>query len=362
MKRASIYLFTIAAALLLMGQGCLQIPTGEEEIVTTGPAGMFVSTDKGENWQAISALPEADGVKSLAGVSVYRLDDDPQDPKAIYWGSRGSGLLFSYDDGRTWRRAAVPLNTGFIYSVAVHPKDKCTLFATTGLFVYKTDDCARSWQEVHREDRADARVDSIFIDSFGDHTVFLTKANGELLSSSDGGSSWTVVQRFGTAIGLLEADAVRQNTLYLATRKKGLYRSDDGGKTWVNLFEQLRVYPGATEYRRLFVHPTKEGVLYWISTYGILKSTDRGDSWRPYTLITSPGSADIFGFDINRNNDKEMYYTAMVGGRSTFYKTEDDGKTWSTKRLPSGQIPAVLRVHPVNANIIYVGFAIPPQQ
>lgn len=362
MKRASIYLFTIAAALLLMGQGCLQIPTGEEEIVTTGPAGMFASTDKGENWQSISLLPEADGVKNLAAVSVYRLADDPQDPKAIYWASRDGGLLFTYDDGRTWRRAAAPLNAGFIYSVAVHPADKCVIFATTGSYVYKSADCARSWQEVHREDRGAARVAMLAFDPFGDHDIFMVKLNGDFLKSEDEGASWTVIQRFRAQLERLEPDPTRAGAWYVSSRSSGLYRSDDGGATWKNLLDPLKAYPGATEYRRILVHPKKQGTLYWISTYGILKSADRGESWKPYTLITSPGSADIFGFAINPNNDKEMYYTAMVGGRSTFYKTEDDGATWSTRKLPSGQIPVTLRVHPENGNIIYAGFMIPPQQ
>jgi photosystem II stability/assembly factor-like uncharacterized protein len=65
---------------------------------------------------------------------------------------------------------------------------------------------------------------------------------------------------------------------------------------------------------------------------------------------------------VNPQNDNEIYYTATIGDRSTFYKTLDGGKNWITKKLPSGQIPVYLRVHKKNASVLFLGFTSLPKK
>jgi photosystem II stability/assembly factor-like uncharacterized protein len=149
--------------------------------------------------------------------------------------------------------------------------------------------------------------------------------------------------------------------MYVATKEDGLYRTQDGGTTWEQLNKNLKEYSKALQYRRFYVHPTKSNIIYWISTYGILISTDSGTTWNPMPLITSPGSVDIYGFAINPNNDKEIYYTSTLKGRSTFYKTLDGGENWVTEKLPSNQIPTLVYVHPEKGDLVYVGFTVPPK-
>lgn len=359
--KKSFLLFTVfASAILFMGQGCISVGGGSAG--TTGPAGMFASIDKGDSWQQISLLPQADGVKTLSDVSVYRMATDPGDPGAIYWSSRAEGMFFSYSDGKTWQQPAAPLNTGFIYSVAVSPENKCLIYATNGAIVYRSDDCNRSWKETYRESGADDRVVSLAFNPFSPHQIFMGKSSGDLLQSFNSGVSWNVVNRFGKRVDAIAADLLQERVLYVATRSAGLYRSRDGGVTWDNLVNTLSQFPGALEFRRFYMHPTRKDTIYWISTYGILVSADGGDNWTPMDLINPPGSANVYAFAINPKNDKEIYYTATVNNRSTFYQSTDGGKNWITKKLPTGQIPTALRVHPVKDNIVYIGFTIPPKE
>lgn len=345
-------------ALLLGGAGCISFSSNKSG--TTGPAGMFLSSDKGESWQQISLLPKADGIQVLSGVSVFRLAIDPQDPKALYWTSRAEGFYYSYDSGVTWRQPAAPMNAGFIYSIAVNPEDKCTIYATNGAIVYRSDDCSRSWKDVYRESSASDHVSALAFNPFSPHQIFLAKTSGDLLLSYDSGISWNVVHRFGTRLEHLIMDPLQDKVLYLATRQQGMYRSRDGGLTWDTIAEKLKEYPGGLEFRRLYAHPAKKGVLYWISTYGILVSEDSGDTWKPMNLINPPGSVDIYAFAVNPQNDKELYYTATVSERSTFYRSTDGGKNWITKKLPTDQRPTALFVDPKNADRLYIGFTIPP--
>lgn len=359
MKKKISLLGMLALSLLIMGQGCVSLSPSAG---AGSAAGVFVSTDNGETWQPLSALPEPDGVQSLADVSVYRFVNDPEDSRALYWLSRERGMFYSYNEGRLWRTVEGPLASGFVYALAVHPGDKCTLIATSGSEVYQSTDCSRSWQEIYRESRTDVRVASLAYSPFAPYVMYLAESNGDLLASRDSGNSWQVVKRFEAPLVQVEVDPFHENLIYVASRANGLYRSGDGGKTWAELKTTMSDFSGALEYRRFLVHPGKTDVLYWISTFGVLVSNDRGDNWKSIDLITPPGSAQIYGFAINAENDNEMYYTATINNRSTFYKSVDGGKHWTTNKLPSGYVPTALRVHPERSNVLYLGFTIPPKE
>lgn len=354
-------LFILGALVLFTGAGCVSLGGGQS---TSGAAGLYVSTDKGENWKSLAALPEADGVKSIADANVYRLYEDPQDPQALYLATRAQGMYYSYDDGRTWQRPKdANLQAGFIYSIAVHPKDKCTVYVTNGVQVFRSNDCSRSYEEVYRESRNGIVIQSLRFATSEPYSLYMGESNGDLLQSLDGGKSWTVMNRFANQLVHVETSRLQPGVMYVVTRDQGLHRSTDGGQTWTPLTEKLSEYSGALEYRGFVMHPTKPGVIYWLSTYGVLYSTDSGDSWKPIELITPPGSVYIYAFAVNPRNDQEIYYTATLTDftRSTFYRSIDGGKNWTTKKVPSGQVPIVMRAHP-DQDYLYLGFAIPPKK
>jgi len=361
MQRTFSKVFFILGLLVFLGAGCLSLE--EEAPPTTGPGGMFVSVDKGDTWRSVSKVPRTEGVADFSSASVFRIIEDPQDSSAMYWASRNNGMLFTYDDAKTWQQPVAPMNKGFVYSVAVHPTDKCTIFATNGKFVYKSIDCNRTWEEVYRESRG-TRVNSVAFNPFPPHQTYIAIANGDIIMSADLGTSWSTIQRFKKRSKVIDlfVDQFLEGHMYVVTREAGIQITKDGGETWESTAEEFKKFSKANEYRRFVMHPTKGGVLYWMSTYGILVSQDAGVTWEPMELITAPGSVSIYAFAVNPQNDLEMYYTATQGNNSTLYRTVDGGKTWITKRLPSGQIPTVMRVHPETPDWIYVGFTIPPEE
>lgn len=358
MKRFFAISTLIMAALVFGGASCISFGGG----AATGPVGMFISTDKGESWKTLSAWPTLQGVKSLNQVSVYRLVPDPQDPKTLYWLSREQGLFYTYNSGLSWQHPeSGAFSSGYVYSLIVHPFTRCTLYGTNGVQIFQTVDCGREWLEVYRESRSDVTVAGLTFNPYRPYQIFAAMSNGDILQSGDAGYGWSVVTRLGGNVLVISADTHDENVLYVATRAGGLFRSTDAGYSWKSLKSTMDAYPGSSEFRRLVVHPNKSGVLYWISTYGILVSTDRGDTWRDIKLITPPGSAQIYGFGVNPNNDKEMYYTATINNRSTFYRTEDGGTIWITKKLPSNQVPTLIYVSPTDGNTLYMGFSPIPQ-
>ncbi|MBI2990150.1 MAG: hypothetical protein HYY51_03110 [Candidatus Magasanikbacteria bacterium] len=357
MKHTHISVLMILSALLLVGQGC--VLGGGSGPSTSGPAGIFASTNAGEDWQSVSFVPTVFGVRNVSGLSVFRLVEDPHDSKTLYWLTRDSGLLYSYDDGKSWQQSVEPFNTGFVYSLNVHPESPCTLVASNGRQIFRSIDCSRSWKEIYREGRPEVVIRSVAHDPFPPYDIYALGDNGDLIKSLDKGLSWNSVIRLEIKALSVVFDAKRQGLLYISTRDRGLYRSLTGGSTWVDLSDKLGVFPGALEYRSFIVYPTEANHIYWVSKYGVLVSKNAGEDWEAIELITPPGGVSIYGFAVNPRNEKEIYYTGTVGVKSTFYRTLDGGRNWVTKRLPSNQIPTILRAHPDQPGWLYMGFTIP---
>ncbi len=350
----------VQAALVLVGASCVSFSGSANKKTATTGGGFYLSKDNGETWKPIVTMPTAAGVKSLAGVSVYGLVEDPNDTKAMYWLTRDNGLLYSYDDGTTWTQSVAPLNTGFVYSIAINPRDNCTIFATNGRQILRTTDCNRTWKEVYRESVTSRFFKSLAINPLPPYELFALSNSGTMLKSLDNGESWQIAHTFSEGTEKIVFDRNKKGLAYVATKSSGLLRSEDSGKTWVSLSPKLKPFTGSSQYRRLYVHPQKGGQLYWISKFGILVSKNGGEDWDAINLITPPGGSPIYAFGVNPKNDNEIYYTSTASTRSTFYKTTDGGKTWVTRKMPSAQVPATMRVHPENNSWIYLGFTIPP--
>lgn len=349
-------LFALVAGILLTGASCIQLGG-----TPAGTMGVFRSNDKGDTWASASAVPTAQGVKSISGVNVFRLHTDPSDPNAIYLASRGQGLEYTYDYGASWRVVDV-LGGKFIYGLAVDPANKCTIYVTDGANIYKTTDCSRTWKLIYSEQRPDQRFVSLAIDFGNSKLIYGGITGGDVLVSNDAGLSWRVVKRFGFELQFLATDPSTPKRLYAATQRNGLFRSDDGGENWIDLNTNLDKFNESKTFYRLVLNPGQKDSLFWISKYGVLRSDDAGQNWTELKLITPPGSVNIYAFAINPDNQKEIYYTGTILGekseniRSTFYKSVDGGNNWVTKKLPSSAVPTYLLINPLNSSQLMLGF------
>ncbi|MDD2758383.1 MAG: hypothetical protein PHD72_03380 [Patescibacteria group bacterium] len=353
---------------IVLGAVCLLVFTGASCITqqaAVGPMGVFRSADKGEKWTQINALPTSQGVKSISGVRTYRIFDDPSDPNAFYLATRGQGLYYTYNNGDSWQ--AVPFMNGkFIYALVVDPKDKCTIYASDGPRVYKTIDCARTWEQVFNETRTGERLVALDIGIFDNKKIIWgAELNGDILISRDEGRGWQVVKRFNLQLQDLAVDRAATTTrVYVATYRSGLYRTDDNGATWVDLREGMKKFNDSKTFYRILINPAQKNSLFWVSKYGILRSDDAGVTWTDMKLLTPPGAVAIYGFAVNPKNQKEIYYTGTILGEknahinSTFYKSTDGGVTWVTKKLPTNTIPAAIKVHTVNDSVLLMGFTL----
>lgn len=349
-------LFGLLAALALTGAGCVQLNN-----TAGGLMGVFRSADMGETWVAKSTLLTAQGIKSLGGAKVYKIFTDPSDPKALYMGTRGQGLYYSYDAGETWNASAA-MAAKYIYALAVDPRNKCIIYLSDGQHIYKTVDCQRTWDLIFTEERVAQRFVSLAVDSVDSKVVYGAELGGDVFRSKDSGVSWFTINRFGFELRDLAVDTLVPNRLFAAAYNQGLYRSDNGGEGWVTSTDQFAKFSDSLSFNRLVLNTAQKDSLFWVSKYGILRSDDKGNNWKEIKLLTPPGSVNIYAFAYNPKNPDQMYYTATILGdnnknvRSTLYKTVDNGVTWITKTLPSNTIPVDLLVSRENEKTVFLGF------
>lgn len=342
-------LFLLALAAIFIS-GCT-IKFGSSS--TTAVAGVFKSFDKGNAWVQKNLFVYSGGAGNISGINVTSLTFDPQDNKAIYLTSDSQGLFYSYDGGDSWQKAGGVKN-GAIASVAVDPRDKCTIYATFAGSILKSTDCNRSWSEVYIDTRnGKANVTALAIDSFNNNMIYAGNSVGDVLKSINAGGEWQVLTRLNDSITKILIDPKNTKIVYAATKGKGIFKTQNGGADWLDLNTSLKSYSAALEYRSLVFDLSQPDSLLLVSKYGLLKTNDGGTTWTPIKLITPPASTEIYSIAINPQNSNEIYYSTAT----TFYKTTDGGQNWITKRLPSNATATYMTTDPNNPSILYMGMS-----
>lgn len=343
---------TVTAALLVLGAGC---SAGQKQAPPDG--GVFKTSDGGETWRQSSAVPTLAGVRSFATANVLALASDPHHTETVYAGTAGDGLLVTNTNGVEWRRVGGQ-DLASVRAVAIDPVEPCTWYASAFSRVFKTRDCGRVWKSMYETAKPDQEVRGIAVAPNNHNRVYLTindQEAGMLVVSTDGGVNGSVAYRFPVTVRSVSIDPKRPARLYAVTDNRGLWLSEDAGSTWKELKQELQSFAGARRGWELVFDPTDNQILWYASSHGLLRSADGGATWTAIPLLTAPGEARIYSLAVNPQNTAELYYSAVVGGKSLLYKTTDGGATWKTKKLPSTRIPTAIHVRSDKPAEVLVG-------
>lgn len=333
--------------LLLSGVGCIQF--GAKNNVNDG--GIFKSFNQGENWlQKIQILAVGGQRLDFSNVNIISLVLDPSDNKAIYAGSAGSGLFYSYDAGDSWQQPP-QLKSGVIKAIALDPKNKCVIYLSLGSQLLKSTDCNRTFEPIYQESRPEVIFNAVVVDSYNSNQIYVGTSVGDFLKSANAGRGWEVIHRFNNSILKIILNPLDTRKIYIATQDLGIFRTGDAGKSFTELNQGLKQYGGAFVLRDLLLTDAKSESLLLSSQYGLIKTGDGGVSWQALTLLTPPGGAEIRVMGVNPQNPKEIFYATP----STFYKSSDNGLKWTTKKLPSSRLPSVFLIDPTEPRLMYLG-------
>lgn len=319
----------------------------------TGPAGVWLSTDQGNSWKEANTLlstnPQAN---SLAGASIQFLTQDPNDAKAFYATSSNTGLLYTYNRGEGWQGTLGGLGT--VRTVSIDPKDKCTIYAGVDNKIYKTIDCNRTWAVIYTDSRADGIIVSILVDQRFPQTVYALTQKGELLRSTDSGTSWGLVFRFQENARQIKMGQTSNKNLYVSTTGGGLYRSLDQGKTWYS-FRDLttKILADSNNVENFYINESERSYLIQTRS-GLLRSDNAGKSWTKYVLLTPQEQTVIRAFSPNPRNFDQLYY--VMG--NTLYRTANNGANWKTSILPNSRVAQNILVDYSNDKTLLLVFGL----
>lgn len=347
-------LLLLAAAVILLGQGCL----GGSKPTAKGPdGGVFKTTDRGAAWTQKRVLIEGAKGVSIGDTVVTTMAFDPQDRLAIYAGTEERGLIYTLDGGESWQTSK-GLPKARVESVAVDPKDKCTVYATMVNQIYKTVNCGRDWQRAWFDPKTDKVFTRVLVDWFNPTILYVGTSDGDVFKSTDGGQNFLVSKRADAPITSLVIDPRDSRSVWAGTRGDGIWKTLDGGQTWLPIKQQLADFEGARRPTQIVIDAQAASLVYAVSKYGILTTKDGGETWTPMQLTSLPNTVEIRSLAVNPKNNKEVQYVTQ----NTFIFSSDAGVTWNSKKLPSARIANVLLVDPQQGNMLYLGMGKAPKQ
>ena len=172
-------------------------------------------------------------------VCVFRIAVALSDSATLYCGTESGVVFKTTDHGMSWQPCAPQHNFGgSIFSIAVHPTDKNTVYVGGGPWLWKSTDGGETW---NRCGGISNRVNSIRINP--DNTDYITASVGSkdegtsaagFFISSDGGTSFSCTLR-GICFDH-ELQPGNPDRIYLVRREAGpwagIYLSDNAGMSW----------------------------------------------------------------------------------------------------------------------------------
>jgi photosystem II stability/assembly factor-like uncharacterized protein len=278
-------------------------PQNSATIYATTATGMLKTNNSALRWTAAD-----DGLPRFAYSRPRELSSlviDPQAPSTIYEADFDHGLFKTIDSGATWSPIAASKES-FYGPLTIDPWNPGTLYAA-GAFTYSGGD-------------------------LGGWVVF---------KSVDAGTTWTYSSFVRNWITVLAIDPQDPNTAY-AGASGDLFKSSDGAESWYPLdLPWDSIPPGCEEgwfVGALAVDPRNSSTVYAVVgndyggcgyspfTFGVLKSTDGGASWKMMKsgLPPSPGS-DGIALVLDPQDSKTLYVS--IAGK--VFRSMDGATNWS---------------------------------
>jgi photosystem II stability/assembly factor-like uncharacterized protein len=213
-------------------------------LVGTCPSGVFRSEDAGATW----AEAQTQMVKDCPRILHARVTALAGEPGVVWAGVEIDGLHRSLDGGRTWRPLGAGLSSRDIHALAVVPGRGGAprrLLATTNNDLNVSEDDGETWRPLDvgralpwaycRGLAQKAGAPEVLLLGNGDGPPGW---GGVVARSVDGGRTWQEAQMPGRAnstvwcFGVHPADA---ELVYAASVSGQVYRSSDGGASWSKL-------------------------------------------------------------------------------------------------------------------------------
>jgi len=292
----------------------VQLDTGTSALFVGTESGVFRSTNAGLSWDVVNEGITACLVTAL-GVS----------KTSVFAGTCGNGIFRSRDGGSPWIPVNNGLDSSFIesmqalggFTVNAIAYFGNTLLAGTLAGIFRSTDEGASWIDVNNNWTRQN------ISSFtkSDSTIFAGGSDLRLFRSTDDGITW-LYRNTGFSLGPISSG---NGKLFAAAMYEGAYSSTDNGKSWTKIYS-----PGQSDYARPITYVSPY-LLLGTGAQGLLRSSDDGNTWLNNARGLLP-DCDIYDFAITGSN-------VFAGTSRGMFLSTDLGLNWtnvSTKELNMG--------------------------
>ena len=279
-------------------------------LASTANGGLFLSTNRGEQWNHVENLPADLTISALALSPAFAQDG------LAFLSTTQSGILRSDDGGQTWSSWSTGLSSLSVTDLAISPDfaSDQTLLAATGRGFARTSSAGKRWFPVGPSVTAlsvavSAQAGSPFV-AFGGTSIGLYR-------SDDGGETWATTSLSGQPVLAVALSPFygRDRSVLVGTLA-GAYFSSDGGQSWAGPWMEEQVVHAvafAPDY-------DGGGRLYLGADEGFYASTNGGASWQE--AETLPGAVDAIVA-----TGPGLY----VGGSGGLYLSMDGGVIWAAR-------------------------------
>ena len=318
------------------------IPMAEQNgtLYLISDAEVLISTDSGEMWEPIGTRPE--------GIAVALAVTD----EALYLLLRDKGVFRSEDMGQQWTPLGGEVTDRKIFALAALEN---TVFIGTNQGLYRINPGHNStmdmWEKlplttpktIHSLAVSES---NLYVGTGPDLGAFKEdeireevsagQSMWEIFRSTDFGDSWTEITPtsepaltwLSPGIKVLTAGKTLWALGYIGFQ----CRSTDGGETWTNHgYKKLDPLSMMNSFM-LSVFPAigmNENILFKASPFGLIRSTDAGESWHPFmTGMVGTQISNLVAF-------KNALY-AYTG--TNIAKSTDGGMSWRDLRFSPDQL------------------------
>jgi len=299
---------------MVANHGVGEIAVRDNRLLVQGFGGVFASADNGNTWTPVKDSIEPDALQippEWKRGSLNKKVDHLASINDVVIAGTGGGVFRSTDRGQTWEESNRGLPYGERGAIAPSIEALAVIGAKiyagledNGLFI--SDDLGRSWTEASRDLR-DLTVSGMV--RKGDKLFASTPENGVFVSL-DQGRHWKEAGEFFPGKEILSLAGIGDHLLALTS--DNIYFSIDEGRSWMASETGFTgPYPGS------FV--VSGGKIFAGINSGLLVSSDQGQSWTKLGVIGQ--QVAIYALAATEGR-------LLAGTSGGVFLSTDDGRNW----------------------------------
>lgn len=320
---------------------------------------VFRTVDGGNVWFAQSAV---NAKENIGNMSIYDISLDVIDSNIAYIGTAQNGMFRTINNGQNWEkiydRNNILSQTASVLKIEQDKKNPDNIYVAAfqnqrGVFLKSTDG-GLSFIQTYITELDKYTVNAIAIDPSANHTIYIGTSQGGFFTSVDFGQTWAATEWIPGKIADIVINPHQSSEIYVVTNDRGLFRTQDKGKTWKNFSKEISKAAASNQAIALEIDPSNSNILYLAVTNGMLKSTDRGVTWKYLELLIPPKNLPVDSIKIDQNNRAVIY----VGVKDLIYRSNDSGTNWSVIQIPivaKERRIGVIEVDKRDSNSVYLG-------